>query len=58
MSSLRTKVEKQLQLCLELLGPNVNENEDLPMKVEIIEEGMSSLKLFFKKQVSRKNQTM
>jgi hypothetical protein len=34
---------------LEFLGPNMNENVDLPMKVEIIEEGTSSLKLFFKK---------
>jgi hypothetical protein len=49
MSSLHAKMEEQFQLCLDFLGLNASENEDLPMKVKIKKQGKSSLKLFLQK---------
>jgi hypothetical protein len=31
-------MEEQFQLCLDFLGLNASENEDLPMKVEIFKK--------------------
>ncbi len=42
-------MEEQFQLCLDFLGLNASENEDLPMKVKIKKQGKSSLKLFLQK---------
>jgi hypothetical protein len=43
-------MEEQFQLCLDFLGLNASENEDLPMKVEIFfKKVKSSLELFLQK---------
>jgi hypothetical protein len=48
MSSLQAKVEKQFQLCLELLGPNdvVLKNGNVPAIVEHVENVSPSLKVY------------
>jgi hypothetical protein len=48
MSSLRARVEKEFQLCLELLGPNdvVLKNGNVPMIVEHVENVSPSLRVY------------
>jgi hypothetical protein len=49
MSSLHAKMEEQFQLCLDFLGLNASENENLAMKIEYEKQGKSSFKLFLQK---------
>jgi hypothetical protein len=56
MSSLRAKVKKQFQLCLEFLGPNVVvvRNFDLLVTIEHVDKNNQSLKVYLQKTSLKK----
>jgi hypothetical protein len=57
MSSLRTKVEKQLQLCLRFLSPSaiMVRNFDLPLTIKHIDNNSPSLKVYLQKTILKNN---